>query len=139
MSTVPHHGKAARLRGRKPWCPECATDEHLVVESIQVLQPPRTGLVDAAYTCVRCGYFYAHAAAVARVAEIVNRPLQGTGLLQFGGVYLHCGEPMTPAGAEHRSIYAPASSEPFGDITLGVYLRTRVLRCGCGFLMEIPD
>ena len=139
MSTVSHHGKGARVRGRRPWCTECATDEHLVIESIQMLQPPRTGLVDAAYTCVGCGFFYAHPAAVARVAEIANRPMQGAGVLQFGGVYLHCGEPMAMRGPEHRSIYAPASIEQFGDVPLDVYLRTKVLRCGCGFQMEIPD
>ena len=136
MSTVSHHRKPVRARGRRPWCAGCATDEHLVIESIQALEPPRTGLVSASYTCVGCDYFYAHPAAVAQVAVIVNRPRQGPGLLQFGGAYLHCGEPMTAGGLEHRGIYAP---EECGDVSLEVYLRTRVLRCCCGFQMEIPD
>lgn len=139
MATVSHHREPARARGRKPWCTECATDEYLVIESIQALEPPRTGLVNAAYNCVGCGFFYAHAAAVARVAEIVNRSGQGRGVLQFGGAYLHCGKPMTMGGSEHRSIYAPASPDQHGDVPLEVYLRTRVLRCSCGFRMEIPD
>lgn len=139
MSNVSHQRKAARARGRRPWCAECVTDEHLVIQSIQALQPPRTGLVDAAYTCVQCGFFYAHPAAVAQVAAIVNRPRQGPGVLQFGAAYLHCGEPMTMGGSEHRSIYTPVSTEEYGDATLAVYLRTKVLRCCCGFQMEIPD
>lgn len=139
VSTVSHHRKPVRVRGRRPWCAGCATDEHLVIESIQALEPPRTGLVKASYTCVECDCFYAHSAAVAQVAAIVNRPRQGPGLLQFGGAYLHCGEPMTAGGSEHRGIYAAVSTEQSGDVPLEVYLRTRVLRCRCGFQMEIPD
>lgn len=83
MSTVSHHREPARARGRRPWCTACGTDEYLVIESIQALEPPRTGLVNAAYNCVGCGFFYAHPASVARVAEIVNGPGQGRGVLQF--------------------------------------------------------
>ena len=139
MSTVSHPRKPARARGRRPWCTECVTDEHLVIESIQAMEPPRTGLVVVAYSCVECGFFYAHPANAVQVAAIANRPGQGAGVLQFGGAYLHCGKPMTVGGSEHRSIYAPVSTEQPGDAPLDVYLRTRVLRCGCGFQMEIPD
>ena len=51
MSHVSHHRKAARARGRRPWCAECVTDEHLVIESFQALHPRRSGLVGAACTC----------------------------------------------------------------------------------------
>ncbi|WP_090581696.1 hypothetical protein [Arthrobacter sp. ov407] len=95
--------------------------------------------MDVAYSCVECGFFYAHPANVAQAAEIANRPGQGPGVLQFGGAYMHCGKPMTVGGSEQRSICAPASTEDLGGVPLEVYLRTRVLRCGCGFQMEIPD
>jgi hypothetical protein len=76
---------------------------------------------------------------VAQVAAFLSRPGPGSAVLQFGGAYLHCGEPMSTAGSEHRSIYVPVSTEQSVDGPLEVYLRTRVLRCRCGFQMEIPD
>jgi hypothetical protein len=60
--------------------------------------------------------------------------------LQSGGEYIHCGEPMPVAGSELRSTYAPMTTEPVpADVVLDAYLRTRVLRCICGFQMEIPE
>jgi hypothetical protein len=142
MSIISHPrkpGRASGPRAQRLWCPGCGTDEHLIVESIESLTPPKNGWVDVAYTCIDCDYFYAHTADIAQVAAVLNRPGQGSGVLQFGGEYLHCGKPMRIAGSEHRSIYAPISTEQSGGGALEVYLRTRVLRCGCGFQMEIPD
>jgi hypothetical protein len=62
--------------------------------------------------------------------------------LQFGDHYIHYGEPMRSAASEQGSIYTPMMTEPEQTRTgtdLEVYLQTRVLRCGCGFQMEIPD
>lgn len=142
MSTISPHRKPARSngpRGHRLWCPRCDTDDHLVIESIQALQPPKAGLVAAAYTCGNCGYFYSHTATVAQVATVLNRPGAESGILQFGGAYLHCGEPMSTAGGEHRGLYSVVSADQYSDGSLDVYLRTRVLRCRCGFQMEIPD
>jgi len=52
------------------------------------------------------------------------------------GRYVHCGEVMTASGAEMRSIHGTYGQLPE---TLGVYLATKVLRCACGFQIEIPD
>jgi hypothetical protein len=142
MSIISHPrkpGGASGPHGQRLRCPRCGTDEHLIIESIEALTPPKTGWVDVAYTCIGCDYFYAHTADIAEVAAVLNRPGRGYGVLQFGGEYLHCGEPMAIAGSEYRSIHAPISTEQQGDGALEVYLRTRVLRCGCGFQMEIPD
>ena len=142
MSTISHPRQPARAKGphgQRLWCGQCDTDQHLIIQSIQPLEPPRAGLVDAAYSCRGCGRFYEHPAAAEHVAGIVNGPGHGAGVLNFGGVYLHCGEPMRLGGSEHRSIYAPVSTEQRPDALLDVYLRTRVLRCGCGFQMEIPE
>lgn len=87
-----------------------------------------------------------HSTTLPQVAAVLNQPgpQPTSGVLQFGGEYIHCGEPMHAAGSELRSIYAPMTTEPVpaeqttGEV-LEVYLRTRVLRCGCGFQMEIPD
>ena len=141
MSTVSHPrkpGPPSGSQGRRLWCTQCRTDEHLIIESIDTPRPPRTGLLDVAYTCVECDFFYAHTAAVARVAEALNRAGQRSGVLQFGGHYLHCGEPMTLVGSGQRSVHATLSTELTGEGALEVYLRTRVLCCGCGFQMEIP-
>lgn len=57
-------------------------------------------------------------------------------VLVRGGHYIHCGQVMAATGAEMRSIHGT-----YGDLpeTLGVYLATKVLRCACGFQIEIPD
>ena len=59
-------------------------------------------------------------------------------VLAFGGNYIHCGQPMTRAGAEVRRISSTYEEKDRPD-PLAVYLATRVLRCCCGFQMEIPD
>lgn len=38
-----------------------------------------------------------------------------------------------------RSIYALVTTEEGVEPVLDVYLSTRVLKCACGFQMEIPD
>jgi hypothetical protein len=142
MATIPHStrpGRAKGPQGRRVWCSVCDTDEHLIIESIDSLRPPSARLVDVAYTCGECDYFYAHPADVAHVAAVLNRPGQALGVLQFGGQYLHCGQPMQAAGSKRRSIYAPVTTEAVEEGALDVHLRTRVLRCACGFQMEIPD
>lgn len=141
MPTVSHPrtpGSPSGSQGQRLWCTQCQTDEYLIIESIDTLRPPRTGLLDVTYTCVECDFFYAHTASVGSVAVVLNRPGQGCGVLQFGGNYLHCGEPMMMAGSRQRSVNAVLSTERTGEEPLDVYLRTRVLRCSCGFQMEIP-
>jgi hypothetical protein len=77
------------------------------------------------------------------LSEGIHQPdgehLRGLDVLQFGGEYIHCGEPMHAAGSELRSIYSPVSTESATEGLLEVYLSTRVLRCDCGFQMEIPE
>ncbi len=66
------------------------------------------------------------------------RPGDVPDVLVYDGHYMHCGEPMATAGAELRSIRGTDHSMQVPE-TLSVYLATRVLRCACGFQMEIPD
>lgn len=142
MSTVSHPrkpGPANGPRGHRLWCRGCDTDEHLVIESVRALEPPMAVLVETEYTCIECASFYSHPATVAQVGAVLNRSGPGFGVLQFGRTYLHCGEPMSTAGSERRSIYAPSFTEWTDEPPLDVYLRTKVLRCRCGFRMEIPD
>jgi hypothetical protein len=79
-----------------------------------------------------------------RSIEAPTPGVPGTAGVQSGGGYIHCGEPMHAASSGLRSIYAPMTTEPVpagqtSEDVLEVYLRTRVLRCGCGFQMEIPE
>jgi len=65
-------------------------------------------------------------------------------VLQFRGDHIHCGEPMHATGSGLRSIYTPVTTGPVPaeqtpEELLDLYLRTRVLHCGCGFQMEIPE
>ena len=52
--------------------------------------------------------------------------------------YVHCQEPMSPVDPELRGVHWPVSTEAGPPEFLSVYLKTRVLRCGCGFQIEIP-
>jgi hypothetical protein len=121
-------------------CLSCGTGRHLKIHSIDSLTPPAQGLVTVTYTCARCGEAQTQQASVPQVAAILNRPGPSTAadVLQFGGQYIHCGEPMHAAGSELRSVYSPVTTETPAMGLLEVYLSTRVMRCGCGFQMEIP-
>jgi hypothetical protein len=57
-------------------------------------------------------------------------------VLVRGGHYIHCGQVMAASGAKMRTIHGTSGQLPEA---LGVYLATRVLRCACGFQIEIPD
>lgn len=64
-------------------------------------------------------------------------------VLQFRGQYIHCGETMRAADSVLHSVCAAVTTEPTpaeaGEEALELYLRTRVLRCICGFQMELPS
>ncbi|GAB5077363.1 hypothetical protein [Arthrobacter sp. AD-310] len=92
-------------------------------------------LVEVTFACTSCGVSYTQQADVKEVARILNRPGTTPNVLVFGGHYVHCGQAMRTAGGEMRTI----SSERHLPEMLGVYLATRVLRCDCGFQLEIPD
>jgi len=59
-------------------------------------------------------------------------------VLSFDGHYIHCGQPMARFGADTYFMHGILDDRQLPE-ALGVYLATRVLRCGCGFQMEIPD
>jgi hypothetical protein len=120
-------------------CGHCGTDRHLTIRSVTGLQhsPPETVLVS--YTCSRCGLFSEHPAQAADLSMVLARADQTGDVLIFGGHYIHCGQPMRKAGSELRRLSAPLSTESTDGHTLDVHLATRVLRCECGFQMELPE
>lgn len=118
-------------------CTDCGTDDHLSIRSIESLRPYSETLVAVSYTCTACGQFLAHAADVAQVAVILNRR-RTPDVLIFGGHYIHCGQPMQKAGSGLQRLYSPITTDTQDD-ALAVYLSTRVLRCSCGFQIELPE
>ncbi len=119
-------------------CETCGQDDALKIASIDTVTESGDGLVDVTHRCNRCGSVSTQIAAVTEVARILNRPGRGYAeVLTIGGHYIHCGQPMPVVGAEVRT--ARNSSCEGSSRPLDVYLTTRVLRCPCGFQVEIPD
>ena len=119
-------------------CPRCRRDELLEITAIDALPGNHDSLVEVSYRCSGCGWLRTQPADVTAVARILNHQGSTSDVLAFGGHYIHCGQPMAAANAEMRSIHGTYNNKHMPE-TLGVYLATRVLRCGCGFQMEIPD
>jgi hypothetical protein len=120
-------------------CGHCGTDRHLTIRSVTGLQHSPPEIVLVSYTCSRCGLFSEHPAQAADLSMVLARADQTGDVLIFGGHYIHCGQPMRKAGSELRRLSAPLSTESTDGHTLDVYLATRVLRCECGFQMELPE
>lgn len=81
---------------------------------------------------------YGRPASASPAARKPNGRCTGSDDLALDGNYMHCGQPMTPAGADLLSISAVYTGKNLPE-ELKVYLTTRVLRCACGFQMEVPD
>ncbi|MFJ5697218.1 hypothetical protein [Arthrobacter sp. NPDC093139] len=133
------HGGGGRHRGLPVMCGNCGTDRHLIIRSVVDMPGQPADVVLVSYTCNRCGTFSEHPAHVPDLSMILARPEQAGDVLIFGDHYMHCGQPMKRAGSELHKLSAPLSTEDTAEDTLGVYLSTRVLRCDCGFQMELPE
>lgn len=120
-------------------CFNCGTDRRLTISSVTHLRDHPADVVLVSYTCSRCGRFDEHLAGVADVSMVLDNTDQTGEILIFGGHYMHCGQPMEKAGSELRRLSAPLSTEDTDEGELDVYLSTRVLRCVCGFQMELPE
>lgn len=79
----------------------------------------------------------------------ISHPFQGQGqdgpfvsaqgVLVVDGHYTHCGQRMQKQASELRQLSAPVFTDlPAGD-AIDVYLTARVLRCSCGFQMDLPE
>lgn len=128
----PHQPGTAPL-----WCAGCGTNKHLIIESIQARAPRISQQLAVFYTCTSCGFSYSHAATVQQAGAILNRRGIQDGLLEFGSYYFHCGEPLRDVNtalrsAPHMGMPRSRSSPP------EVRLHTKILRCSCGFELEIP-
>ncbi|KAD4059551.1 hypothetical protein GD627_00060 [Arthrobacter yangruifuii] len=52
--------------------------------------------------------------------------------------YMHCGEAMQPRDTRQRSIFEPITVDSMPHEPAEVQLDITVLRCACGFQLEIP-
>lgn len=117
-------------------CAACHTAEHLISESIQPHTPGLPGTVEVEYSCGRCQSYSAHACSVQTVATLLNHETaiaDETGVIKFGGQYIHCGEPMEYADSLTFPINQsnnPSREELLGDKPSGA------LQCQCGFQLE---
>lgn len=143
MSTVSSSDRAADAkfpRTRRPWCTPCATNRYLALESVQTMHSPAARLVDVAYTCTACLHFYSHPVTAAQAGLLMECFSRGVEILQIGGVYFHCGEPLPTVAYGQCSIRLSGSTENSSEKEQqALSLGTKLLRCGCGFQMEIPD
>jgi hypothetical protein len=119
-------------------CDRCGTDRHLVIRSVTDLPEDQTSAVIVAYTCARCGHFREHPAAVADLSLVMGRGTRKATVLIFGWHYMHCGQIMKKTGSGLRRLAAPPAIDAHPQL-LDVYLPTRVLTCGCGFRLELPE
>jgi hypothetical protein len=138
MSFGFHYRDEGAGRHRVPplMCGNCGTDRHLIIRAVTILPGLGADVVLVSYTCSRCGNFNEHPAQAADLSMVLARAEQRGDVLIFGDDYLHCGEPMQTAGSELRRLSIPLSTE---EDALDVYFPTRVLRCVCGFQMELPE
>ena len=127
---------AHQPRGRRPWCATCETDRHLLVDSVTTMNTQRE-ILAAAISCTNCGSSHVVATTAAFLAAIPG-PNRASGAVHRDDTYSHCQEPMSAVDPERRSAHRPVSTHAATQDFLGDYLRTRVLRCRCGFQMEIP-
>lgn len=128
---------AHQPRGKQPWCSTCDTDLHLVVDSIAVMDR-RRGSLAVAFNCEKCGGTRVLSTTAGYVAAVLARSTRNDDVMHLGAEYIHCGEPMSPTDPELRSSRTAVATHPRPADFLGAYLRTRVIRCRCGFQMEIP-
>jgi hypothetical protein len=95
-------------------------------------------MVEVGYACTACNLRYFHLADVTAVAAVLNRAPCLDDVLVFGGHYIHCGQPMQTLGSQVSRLVAAAYTNGGREDAVDVDLETRVLRCTCGFLIEVP-
>ncbi|MEO8282289.1 MAG: hypothetical protein ABI568_02610 [Pseudarthrobacter sp.] len=111
----------------------------MALHSITALNPPSDDSVEVGYACTACKVHYLHQADVVALAAVLNRAPCLEDVLVFGGRYIHCGQPMQTLGSQTRRLSAAAYTDREPEDAIDVSLETRVLRCPCGFQIELPE
>ena len=135
MSTSnPRH---SRPQPRQLRCETCGTEHQLTIHAIRAMGAANGDLVTVSYTCNDCGLFSEHLAYAGDVAAALRQVRWMAKVIMFGDDYIHCGFPMEEAGLEIERLCYRSSNN--GGSLNAVCLPTRVLRCRCGFQLEIPE
>ncbi|MBD7995067.1 hypothetical protein H9639_07135 [Arthrobacter sp. Sa2CUA1] len=116
-----------------PWCSYCGTDEFLIIESVEnSTTADAAEFLEISYTCGECDRFYGH--------PVRHSPLWARRAVSEPSdtEYLHCGEPMQPKDSRTISLSEPLSTEHQNAVPSDVRLETSILRCSCGFQIELP-
>ena len=122
---------------RQLGCATCGTENHVTIHSVTALDPGGGDLVTVSYTCDACRQFQEHLAYATDVAAALHQVRSMAQVIMFGDEYVHCGYPMADAAFEIvRLGYRTGGA---GDDPGAVCLPTRVLRCRCGFQLEVPE
>jgi hypothetical protein len=118
-------------------CETCGTEHQLTIHAITALGAGGGDLVTVSYTCNDCSLFQEHLAYASDVAAALHQVRWMAQVIMFGDDYIHCGFPMEEAEFEiERLCYRSSNS---GSGLSAVCLPTRVLRCRCGFQLEVPE
>ena len=115
-----------------PWCGRCGTDEYLIIESAEpAVGKDAAQFPEISYTCAECDRFYGH--------PVHHSPLRARSMPAESAEteYLHCGEPMQPKDSRIISLLQPLSTENPAEVA-EARLETNLLRCACGFQLEVP-
>lgn len=118
-------------------CETCGTEHQLTIHAIRAMGSANGDLVTVSYTCNQCGLFNEHLAYAGDVAAALHQVRGMAKVIMFGDDYIHCGFPMEEAGFEIERLCYRSSNN--GGSLNAVSLPTLVLRCRCGFQLEVPD
>ncbi|WP_159823824.1 hypothetical protein [Arthrobacter sp. 9AX] len=134
MSTsTPRHNLPQPRRMR---CELCGTEHQLTIHAITAMGAANGDLVTVAYTCNECRRFHEHLSYAADVAAALRQVRWMAKVIMFGDDYIHCGFPMAEAEFEvERLCYRSSTAGGLSTVSLPI----RVLRCRCGFQLEVPE
>lgn len=117
-------------------CESCGTEHRLTIHAITAMETGTSELVTVSYTCADCHRFQEHPAYAADVTAALHQVHWMARVILFGDDYVHCGFPMEEAELEVERLCYRSSATGGGLNTLS--LPVRVLRCHCGFQLEVP-
>ncbi|VXB90448.1 conserved hypothetical protein [Arthrobacter sp. 9AX] len=117
-------------------CELCGTEHQLTIHAITAMGAANGDLVTVAYTCNECRRFHEHLSYAADVAAALRQVRWMAKVIMFGDDYIHCGFPMAEAEFEvERLCYRSSTAGGLSTVSLPI----RVLRCRCGFQLEVPE
>jgi hypothetical protein len=132
----PSYSRGPLPQPRQLQCEACGTGHELTIHAITAIGAAGGDLVTVSYTCNACNLFQEHTAFATDVVSALNQVRWMAKVILFGDEYVHCGFPMEEAEYEVERLCYRTNT---GSGLNAVSLPTRVLRCQCGFQLEVPE